>query len=180
MDPGFFMAPHARLLYRAYDVLPLLDCSGSSSGTSSSSSNSRLRTMADTQTIGCSATNPDSPYTCCDPHSNVTNDWGCSGENLHGDLHGSLPAVVPENRLGTAFNPQNRRPGLETRSERPQWILCCIYCKRLFGSRAVRILQNAAELQAGHGRTLGKGGGENISVRLRPQRRGAGGSDDPS
>jgi alpha-L-rhamnosidase len=65
-----------------------------------------LRTMADTQTIGCSATNPDSPYTCCDPHSNVTNDWGCTGENFAGDLHGSLPTVVPENRF-TAFNPQN-------------------------------------------------------------------------
>ena len=38
MDPGFSTAPRARLLYRAYDVLPLLDGSdGSTSGTSSTS-----------------------------------------------------------------------------------------------------------------------------------------------
>lgn len=65
-----------------------------------------LRTMADTQTIGCSAMNPDSPYTCCDPHTNVTNDWGCTGKDFDRDLQGSLPTVVPENRF-TAFNPQN-------------------------------------------------------------------------
>merc|ERR1711871_1504953 len=45
-----------------------------------------LRTMADTQSIGCSnptvrGSTPHSPYICCNPHSkelsNVTNDWGC-------------------------------------------------------------------------------------------------------
>ena len=79
-----------------------------------------LRTMADTQNIGCSnpavrGSTPDSPYTCCNPLSNVTNDWGCTGEDFGGDLHGSLPSVVPEGRF-TAFNPQN--PNI---SQQPPW-----------------------------------------------------------
>ena len=79
-----------------------------------------LRTMADTQIIGCSnpavrGSTPSSPYTCCNPLSNVTNDWGCTGENFAGDLHGSLPVVVPENRY-TAFNPQNR-----SLTQQPAW-----------------------------------------------------------
>lgn len=65
-----------------------------------------LRTMADTQAIGCSAEKPDSPYPCCNPRTNVTNDWGCTGTDFAGDLHGSLPTVVPEGRF-TAFNPQD-------------------------------------------------------------------------
>ena len=79
-----------------------------------------LRTMADTQSIGCSnpavrGSTPSSPYTCCNPLSNVTNDWGCTGENFRGDLHGSLPVVVPENRF-TAYDPQN-----ELLSQQPAW-----------------------------------------------------------
>ena len=81
------------------------------------------RTMADTQNIGCSSpagldvrgSTPGSPYTCCSPLSNVTNDWGCTGEDFGGDLHGSLPTVVPEGRF-TAYNPQD--PSL---SQQPAW-----------------------------------------------------------
>ena len=74
-----------------------------------------LRTVADTQTIGTSCSNPDSPYACCNPRSNVTNDWGCTGYNFAGDLKGSLPTVVPQSRF-TAFNPQD--PSL---SQQPSW-----------------------------------------------------------
>jgi hypothetical protein len=79
-----------------------------------------LRTIADTQVIGCSnpavpGSTPDSPYTCCNPLSNVTNDWGCTGEDFGGDLHGSLPSVVPEGRF-TAYNPQNI-----SQSQQPSW-----------------------------------------------------------
>jgi alpha-L-rhamnosidase len=77
-----------------------------------------LRTVADTQTIGCSGAkggNPDSPYTCCNPLSNVTNDWGCTGEDFGGDLHGSLPTVVPQSRF-TAFDPQN-----QSLTQQPAW-----------------------------------------------------------
>jgi alpha-L-rhamnosidase len=58
---------------------------------------------------------PDSPYTCCNPLSNLTNDWGCTGKDFKGDLHGSLPSVVPEGRF-TAFDPQN--PNI---SQQPSW-----------------------------------------------------------
>ena len=79
-----------------------------------------FRTMADTQIIGCSnpavrGSSPNSPYTCCNPLSNVTNDWGCTGKDFAGDLHGSLPTVVPENRF-TAYDPQNM-----SLTQQPPW-----------------------------------------------------------
>jgi len=74
-----------------------------------------MRTVADTQTIGTSCSNPSSPYACCNPRSNVTNDWGCTGKNFKGDLEGSVPTVVPQSRF-TAFDPQD--PSL---SQQPPW-----------------------------------------------------------
>eukprot|EP00035_Acanthoeca_spectabilis_P001641 m.81646 g.81646 ORF g.81646 m.81646 type:complete len:919 (+) comp11023_c0_seq1:572-3328(+) len=74
-----------------------------------------LRTVADTQVIATSCSNPDSPYACCNPRTNVTNDWGCTGSDFAGNLTGALPTVVPQSRF-TAFNPQY--PSL---SQQPAW-----------------------------------------------------------